>query len=67
MYVGDVDYIICEHWESTDEKPPPTFHVKMMSDTMAIQTYHNGSRISLNGIQIKQLGANINIATTGHK
>ena len=65
--VGDVYYIICEHWERTNEKPPATFHVKMLSDTVTIQTHHNGSRISLNGIQIKQLKVNINIATTGQK
>ena len=65
--VGDVEYIICEHWESFDDRPPSTFHVPMMSDTVKIQTYINGSRIMLNGIQIKQLGVNINIATTGHK
>ena len=65
--VGDVEYIICEHWESTNERPPATFHVKMMSDTVTIVTYPNNNRTPIYGIQIKQLGVNINIATTGHK
>ena len=51
MSVGDVKYIICEHWESSDDRPPSTFHVPMMSDTVTIQTCFNGSRIMLNGIQ----------------
>ena len=64
---GDVEYIICDHSESSDDRPPSTFHVPMMSDIVTIQIYFNGSRIMLNGIQIKKLGVNTNIATVGHK
>ena len=62
-----MECLICEHWGSQDEKPPSTFHVKVLSETVKIQIHFNGSRFLMNDIQIKQLGVNINIATTGHK
>jgi hypothetical protein len=58
----DIEYIVCEHWKSENNKPPKRFQITPTTQTVKIKTTPE-----LKGIKMKQLVFLKNRATTGNK
>ena len=72
--VDDVKFIVCEHWEDSggsnnNQKPPRTFKLypEITKVNIKMQLFGSRKKITFANQYIRQFGALVNIATTGHK